>query len=36
MGLIIIVYGLESVLERKICGNLNSFYVLCLLRLYML
>ena len=35
MALIIIVYGLENVLERKICGSLNSFYALSLLHLYM-
>ena len=35
MGLIIIVYGLENVLGRKICGSLNSFCALCLLLLSM-
>lgn len=36
MGLIIIVYGLGNVSERKICGSLNNFCALCLLHLFML
>lgn len=35
MALITIVYGLGNVLERKICGSLNSSYALSLLPLYM-
>lgn len=35
MALIIIVYGLENVSGRKICGSLNSSYALSLLRLSM-
>jgi len=30
MDMIIIAFGLENVLERRICGNLNNFYVLFL------
>lgn len=36
MVLIIIVYGLENVLEKKICGSLKISYALSLSHLYML